>query len=103
MRSSVLIFWFTDQFKSGAKKERETRSFVVDLKYPVQEQKTPPSTAASSISSTSSTDNTPYMQQVRARELAAAAAEMEAKVLSGNYETVSITSDAVSKCSCNYR
>ena len=79
-----------DQFKSGAKKERETRSFVVDLKYPVQEQKTPlKSTAASSISSTSSssTDNTPYMQQVRARELAAAAAEMEAKVLSGNYET----------------
>ena len=57
-----------DQFKSGAKKERETRSFVVDLKYPVQEQKTPlKSTAASSISSTSSssTDNTPYMQQVR--------------------------------------
>ena len=58
----------TDQFKSGAKKERETRSFVVDLKYPVQEQKIPlKSTAASSISSTSSssTDNTPYMQQVR--------------------------------------
>ena len=58
-----------DQFKSGAKKERETRSFVVDLKYPVQEQKTPlKSTAASSISgstSSSSTDNTPYMQQVR--------------------------------------
>ena len=57
-----------DQFKSGAKKERETRSFVVDLKYPVQEQKIPlKSTAASSISSTSSssTDNTPYMQQVR--------------------------------------
>ena len=87
-----------DQFKSGAKKERETRSFVVDLKYPVQEQKIPlKSTAASSTfhsTSSSSTDNTPYMQQVRARELAAAAAEMEAKVLSGNYETVSITSDA---------
>ena len=58
-----------DQFKSGAKKERETRSFVVDLKYPVQEQKTPlKSTAASSTfhsTSSSSTDNTPYMQQVR--------------------------------------
>ena len=99
MRSFFFLIFETDQFKSGAKKERETRSFVVDLKYPVQEQKTPLKSTAgtSSISgstSSSSTDNTPYMQQVRARELAAAAAEMEAKVLSGNYETVSITSDA---------
>jgi len=64
------LIFETDQFKSGAKKERETRSFVVDLKYPVQEQKTPLKSTAgtSSISgstSSSSTDNTPYMQQVR--------------------------------------